>query len=97
MKKIAIVGLGNWGKNFVREFSKLSEISICYTKGDTRNLKWLKKNYPSIKHTNKYDDILKNNTIDAVVIATPIKTHYRLTTKALKSGKIFFFQKYLIF
>ena len=31
MKKIAIVGIGRWGKNLIREFSKLAQVKVCVT------------------------------------------------------------------
>ena len=93
MKKIAIVGLGKWGKNLVREFSNISDVVICFSKGNKTNVKWLQKNYPHIKHTKDFDKIIKNKNINAVVIATPIKTHYQLTKQALESDKHVFVEK----
>jgi predicted dehydrogenase len=93
MKNIAIIGLGKWGKNLLREFSKISNVSVCVTTGKTKNLNWLRKNYPKLQHTTKLVDILDDKTIGAVVIATPIKTHANLTTRILKTGKHVFVEK----
>ena len=43
-----IIGIGNWGKNLVRDFSKISDIKKCTSNGSIENITWLKKNYPSI-------------------------------------------------
>ena len=59
MNKIAIIGIGNWGKNLVRDFSKISDIKKCTSNGSIENIKWLKKNYPSIAYVNNYKEILK--------------------------------------
>ena len=48
---------------------------------------YVQRNYPAIKVTGNVDDILKNPEIDAVVIATPVATHFDLALKALKAGK----------
>ncbi len=92
--KIAILGAGRWGKNLIREFSKTNVlISGCLTKGNLENLKWLNKEYPSVKVFKSYDEILEDKTITCVVIATPIKTHYELARQALLAGKNVFVEK----
>lgn len=93
MKNIAIIGLGRWGKNLLREFSKISNVSICASTGQTKNLDWLCTNYPKLRHTTKLDDVLYDKMQDAVVIATPIKTHATLAIKALETGKHVFVEK----
>ena len=93
MKKLAIIGLGKWGKNLVREFSKVSNVIVCVSNGRKENVQWLKKNYPNIDYSKKFLEILENKTIDAVVIATPIKTHYSLSKLVLKSKKHVFIEK----
>ena len=42
MNEIAIIGIGRWGKNLIREFSKISKLKICMTTGDKKNIAWLK-------------------------------------------------------
>lgn len=90
---IAIIGLGKWGKNLVREFSKLETVSFCVSEGNPENINWLRQHYPNITHTSDFDSILNNKTINSIVIATPIKTHYRLSLKSLKAGKHVFVEK----
>ena len=84
MKQIGIVGIGRWGKNLIREFSKLAQVKVCVTTGNQKNLKWLRQNYPEVTHTTDVYQILKDPGIDAVVIATPINSHFTLTKKALE-------------
>lgn len=93
MKNVAIVGLGRWGKNLLREFSRISNIEICHSTGNVENIEWLRKNFPKVKHTKNFHDVLNNNSIDAVVISTPIKTHFHLTYQALLAGKHVFIEK----
>ena len=93
MNKIAIIGIGNWGKNLVRDFSKISDIKKCTSNGNIQNIKWLKKNYPLIDYVNNYKEIFNDEEINAVIISTPIKTHYTLVKKALLAKKHVFIEK----
>jgi len=96
MKQIGIIGMGKWGKNLIKEFSNFAEIPICVTHGNQENIKWLKKHFPMTKSSTNINDIFNNNDIDAVVIATPIPTHYELIKKSLKSDKHVFVEKPMV-
>lgn len=88
MKKVAIVGYGYWGTNLLRNFYETTgcEVLYCCDK-DTKRLKAVRKRYPSIILTSNYEDILEDSEVDAVIIATPTKSHYPLAKMALASGK----------
>jgi UDP-2-acetamido-3-amino-2,3-dideoxy-glucuronate N-acetyltransferase len=91
-RNIGLIGLGYWGKNI---FRNLHELKVLHTACDL-NKKLLgvrKKEFSQINYTLHCDDIFKNNTIDAVIIATPAATHYSLAVKALKAGKDVFVEK----
>jgi len=93
MKRIAVIGIGRWGKNLVREFSKFAIISKCVNQGNLENIRWLNSNYPEIPVTANIEDVLNDPKIDAIVIATPINTHYKIIKNALESGKHVFVEK----
>jgi len=93
MKKLAVVGLGKWGKNLVREFSKISTVVVCNSDGKKENIQWLKKNYPNTRYSENLQELLQNKSIDAIVIASPIKSHYSLSHQVLKSNKHVFIEK----
>jgi UDP-2-acetamido-3-amino-2,3-dideoxy-glucuronate N-acetyltransferase len=93
INKIGIIGIGNWGKNLVRDFSKISDIKKCTSNGNIQNIKWLKKNHPSIDYVDNYKEIFNDGEINAVLISTPIKTHYTLVKKALLAKKHVFVEK----
>ena len=93
MKKIAIVGIGRWGKNLIRDFSKLAQVKICVTTGNKKNIAWLQQNYPDIDHTTSINQVLNDPDIDAVVIATPINNHFIIAKKSLESKKHVFVEK----
>jgi len=93
MKKLGIIGIGDWGKNLVRDTSKISYVKKCSGLGNTKNISWLKKNYPSIQYVSDQKEIFTDKEIDAVIIATPINTHYNLVKKALLLKKHVFVEK----
>ena len=86
MTKIAIVGCGYWGNNLIRNFNKVADIdTVCDI--DQGKLDSIKENYPAIKITTDFNDILNNPKIKAVVIALPTKFHYEFAKKSLIAGK----------
>ena len=88
MITVGIIGYGYWGPNLVRNFFGQNVCSIK-TVADSRvnRLELLSKAYPSIKTVTDADEILNDPEIDAVVIATPVFTHFPLAQKALQNGK----------
>ena len=93
MKNVAIVGIGYWGKKLVYEFSKIANVKFCYSEGNSSNINWLHKNYPKIKHCKNFQDILNDSTIDGIVIATPIETHFEYALKVLQAKKHVYIEK----
>ena len=91
--KIAIVGLGYWGPNLVRNFAATDGVSEigCYDL-DPERIRLAKQHYPSVQPFSSYDDILKSN-VDAVAIATPVSTHFPLGKRALENGKHLLLEK----
>ena len=93
MKNLAIVGLGIQGKHLLSEFSKISNIIACTSNGKKDNIQWLKKNYPDVSYSKNIDTLLLNKSIDAIIIASPICTHYDISKKDLKANKNIFVEK----
>jgi predicted dehydrogenase len=86
--KIGIIGYGYWGPNLVRNFSGIGSCTITKVADPRKErLAFLAKNYPSIDGVMMADDIIKDPAIDAVVIATPVFTHFGIAYEALKVGK----------
>lgn len=88
MINCAIIGYGYWGPNLVRNFSATSGATVSLV-ADLRpeRLAIVTKNYPGVKVTTDIDSIWSDSNIDAVIIATPVFTHFELAKKALNSGK----------
>jgi predicted dehydrogenase len=88
MIKVGIIGYGYWGPNLVRNFFAVSNCaisSVADSRSERRDL--LHKNYPSVKGIIDANEIISDPAIDAVIIATPVFTHYALAKKALENGK----------
>ena len=88
MSRIGIVGYGYWGKNLVRNFNGLDSCDLFYVCEKNASLaeKCIKL-YPNIKVVSDYAILLNDDTLDAIVIATPVDTHYPLSKAALLAGK----------
>jgi predicted dehydrogenase len=88
MVQIGQIGVGYWGPNLLRNLvaNKRCQASVAVDLSEERQ-DYVKRNYPAIKTTSKADDILGDASIDAVVIATPVATHFDLAVRALRSGK----------
>jgi len=86
--RFATVGVGYWGPNYVRLLSSTKNISlqtVCDLK--QANLDKIKENFPSIHTTTSLDEVAQDKTIDAVIVCTPLKSHYSIVKKLLESGK----------
>jgi predicted dehydrogenase len=92
--RAAVVGLGYWGPNLVRNLHELDGAEVAYV-CDLREhaLEKIARRYPSVTTTTRYADILADESVDAVVIATPVSTHHPLAAAALRVGKHVFVEK----
>ncbi|MGH8613183.1 MAG: Gfo/Idh/MocA family protein [Gammaproteobacteria bacterium] len=94
MIKIGVIGYGYWGPNLVRNFSELVDGQVVAVSDlDEQRLRLVKRLYPAIEVTTDCQDLLKDPDIDAIVVATPVSTHYELALRALRSGKHVFVEK----
>jgi len=92
MARIGQVGLGQWGKNLARNFADLAELAwLCDL--DEAQHDGLAQRYPHARLTVRFDDVLADDSVEAVVIATPVPTHYELARRALEAGKHVFVEK----
>ena len=85
---VGVIGYGYWGPNIVRNFFAASACTVkSVADGRQERLNQLAKIFPSILGVKDAEDIIGNKEIDAVVIATPVFTHYALAKRALQNGK----------
>ncbi len=85
---VAVIGTGYWGPNLIRNFFEApgSTVQTVCDLNETR-LAGIAQRYPTIGLTTEYDSVLRDKDVDAVVIATPVSTHYELARRALDAGK----------
>ena len=92
--KVGVAGCGYWGPNLIRNFRALSD---CHLKMmcdlSTARLKHLKSLYPEVAGSTDYQHMLNGINLDAIVIATNVRTHFPLAKAALLAGKHTFIEK----
>jgi predicted dehydrogenase len=89
---VGVVGLNYWGPNLVRNFDDVAHLTwLCDLDEERRTL--LGARYPAARTTAQFQDLLDDAELDAVVIATPVPTHYDLAKQALAAGKHVFVEK----
>jgi predicted dehydrogenase len=86
--RTAVVGLGYWGPNLVRVVNEATGIELAAVCDlDAARLARFERQYPAAVATSRFEEVLADETIDAVVIATPAGTHFALAGAALRAGK----------
>jgi predicted dehydrogenase len=91
---VGVVGLGFWGPNLARNFDDLPGARLAWLcDGQEDRLTRLAMRYPEARRTPRFDDLLADQALDAVVIATPVVTHADLARHALAAGKHVFVEK----
>ena len=85
---IGLVGYGYWGPNLVRNFGTTPGARMMAVSDlSPERLASVRALYPAIKTTPVYEDMLDDPEIDAIAIATPVSSHFRLAMQALEAGK----------
>lgn len=88
MINVGIIGYGYWGPNLVRNFFATKDCCVkAVADPRSERLQQLYKGFPSITSVQFAEDIINNTSIDAVIIATPVSSHFTLAKKALLQGK----------
>ncbi|MEX0612248.1 MAG: Gfo/Idh/MocA family oxidoreductase [Pirellulales bacterium] len=94
MVRIGVIGAGYWGPNLVRCLRESADCQVVYIcDRDPTKLSQICDRYPDITATTDATEVLRRDRVDAVVIATPTKTHYRLAKRALDDGLHTFVEK----
>ncbi len=90
--RVGVVGLNYWGPNLARNFDDLAELAyVCDLSPEL--LERSAARYPDARATADYDELLADTTLDAIVVATSVPTHYTLARQALFAGKHVFVEK----
>lgn len=88
MVRVALIGYGYWGPNLARNLHQLAgaEFVLCCDR-DASRAALARKMYPHVPTTNRVEEVWGNPRVDAVVVATPVRSHFDLARAALESGK----------
>ncbi|HKC64314.1 MAG TPA: Gfo/Idh/MocA family oxidoreductase [Pyrinomonadaceae bacterium] len=85
---IGVIGCGYWGPNLLRNFSEQENARLRWMCDvDSKRLEMLGRRYPSARTTTDYHHLLADPELNAVVIATPVSTHFNFARDALLAGK----------
>ena len=94
MIKVGVIGYGYWGPNLVRNFAEGDNTQVAAVSDlDPKKLEIVKKRYPTVRGTTRFQDLLEDPTIDAIAVATPVQTHFELGMAVLKAGKHLWLEK----
>ena len=91
---VGLIGLGYWGPNLLRVLSGMTDVrvrSICEL--DEDRLSHFARVYPSASPTTDCEELFDDPRLDAVLIATPVFTHFDLASQSLRAGKHTFVEK----
>ncbi len=86
---IGVIGLGHWGKHYVRLFDGLQPDAQVLIASDLahENLKAIRRRHPLVSVATSFEEVIAHPEVDAVVIATPASTHHEITAAALRARK----------
>lgn len=91
---VAVVGMGYWGPNLVRVLSERTDVEVRWIcDQDPERLRPMSRRYPGITTTTDIDEVLSDPTVDGVLLATPVFSHYELGRRCLEAGKHTFVEK----
>lgn len=94
MLSIGVVGLGYWGPNLLRnlyESRSCRQLYCCDL--DAGKVERAVHRYPGTQGVHSFGELLENGQVDAIVVATPVSTHFELAKRALLAGKHVFVEK----
>ncbi len=85
---IGVIGAGYWGPNLIRNFHEIENSRVLWVADLSKsNLEKFSRRYPQVKTTSDYQEVLADENVRAVVVATPAVTHFKIAKAALEAGK----------
>src|SRR5437762_7052460 len=86
--RVGVIGYGYWGPNLVRNLAEVEGFRVTTVSDMSESrLALARARYPSITTTTDCHRLIDDPAVDAVVIMTPVSTHYPLALEALQAGK----------
>ena len=94
MIRVAVIGAGYWGPNLIRTFHDLATTEVVWVADqDAERLRAVQSHYPDMRLTTDALEAIRDPSVDAVIVATPTHTHYRLIKESLTQHKHVFTEK----
>ena len=90
--KVAVVGMGYWGKNLVRNFNEIGALRVICDQNPARE-SVVKKDYADARFCCDYASVIADEEIQAVALATPAAMHFQMAKEALEADKDVFVEK----
>ena len=88
MIHVGVIGCGYWGPNLIRNFVSFPETELKWVCDlEEKRLKEVLRPYPGVRATTDVGDIINDEDVQAIAIATPVRTHYSIAKDVLESGK----------
>lgn len=85
--RTGVIGAGYWGPNLIRNFYKLPQAELLYVADKRQDrLDHIESLYPGVRTSRDYHDLLQSQ-VEAVAIATPVSTHFKIAMDCLEAGK----------
>ncbi|HEX5852907.1 MAG TPA: Gfo/Idh/MocA family oxidoreductase [Solirubrobacteraceae bacterium] len=92
--RIGVVGLGYWGPNLARNFGSIPGCELAWLCDASEQAREkLERSFPNARSTDRLEDLLEDDDLDAVVLATPVPTHAELAVAVAQAGKHCFVEK----
>ena len=92
--KVGVVGCGYWGQNLIRNLRQSGDCQLeVICDASEERLEHMRKLHPGVATTARFEDLLENDALDAVVISTPVRFHYSMAKACLQKGKHVFIEK----
>ena len=94
MVTIGLVGCGTWGFNYIDAFCSIPEVKLQYICDiQEKSLQKVRENYPNVGTTTDYRELLKDDHLDGVIIATPANSHFSIAIEFLLQNKAVLVEK----
>jgi predicted dehydrogenase len=91
---LGIVGLGHWGPNLARNLDDLADARLTWLcDREEARLERFAARFPQARRTSRFENLLEDESLAAIAIATPVVTHFELAREALVAGKHVFVEK----
>ena len=92
--RVALIGAGYWGAKLLRNLAALlNPEQLMVIESDLDRLALVARNYPALSISTELDDVFADESITAVLLATPANTHHRLARRALEAHRHVFVEK----